>query len=178
MPRRIGMSEVVTRRKRLPVPCHEGTFVGEYVPFYFCPRSVMLYVIGQSNHPSLTYRGGQTPIVHLEVDLHRLAEWAERHQHLWAFSLSNAAESYAQFRCRLGALSDVNWDAVKARQWSGKYKAAKQAEFLVYRQVPWSLIERIGVRCMRVAQRVMQIVSASGVGVEVRRDWYYWGTAA
>lgn len=173
------MSKVVARRRRLPVPCHQGTCVGEYVPFYFCPRSVMLYVIGQSNHPSLTYRGGQTPIVHLEVDLNRLVAWAERQGHLWTFSLSNAAESHAEFRCRLDTLGDVNWDAVKARQWSGKHKAAKQAEFLVYRHVPWSLIERVGVRCMRVAQRVAQIVSESWSGrVEVRRDWYYWGTAA
>ncbi len=53
------MPEVVSRRRRLPVPCHPGTWVGDYVPFYFCPRSVMLYVISRKNHPSLTYRGGQ-----------------------------------------------------------------------------------------------------------------------
>jgi hypothetical protein len=64
------MSEVVARRKRLPVSCHPGTCVGDYVPFYFCPRSVMLYVISRRNHSSLTYRGGQAPIVHLETDLH------------------------------------------------------------------------------------------------------------
>ena len=44
-PTRIGMSEVVARRKQLPVSSHPNTFVGDYVPFYFCPRSVMLYVI-------------------------------------------------------------------------------------------------------------------------------------
>ena len=67
-PTRIGMSEVVARRKNLPVPCHPNTCVGDYVPFYFCPRSVMLYVIWRGNHPSLTYAAGQVPIVHLEAE--------------------------------------------------------------------------------------------------------------
>lgn len=55
----IGMSEIKRRRvERLPVPCHSGTKVGDYVPFYFCPRSIMLYVIHQANHTELSYRGG------------------------------------------------------------------------------------------------------------------------
>ena len=73
-PRRVGMSEVVARRKQLPVPCHPATCVGDYVPFHFCPRSVMLYVISRGNHPSLTYSAGQEPIVHLEADLYTVVD--------------------------------------------------------------------------------------------------------
>src|SRR5437764_965792 len=61
----VGMGTIKTRRLGLPVRCHPGDFVGDYVPFYFCPRSVMLYVIHAGNHPELTYRGGQEPILHL-----------------------------------------------------------------------------------------------------------------
>jgi hypothetical protein len=62
----IGMSAIKRRRvEELEVSCHPGTKVGDYVPFYFCPRSVMLYVIHRANHPDLSYRGGQEPIVHL-----------------------------------------------------------------------------------------------------------------
>src|SRR5262249_46582806 len=62
----IGMSAIKQRRLReLRVTCHPETFVGEYVPFYFCPRSIMLYLVYMANHPELTYRGGQEPIVHL-----------------------------------------------------------------------------------------------------------------
>ena len=39
----IGMSKIKQRRlEEIEVTCHPGTMVGEYVPFYFCPRSVML----------------------------------------------------------------------------------------------------------------------------------------
>jgi len=47
----IGNSEIKTDRLRLPVPCNPGMTVGQCVPFYFCPRSVMLYVISRQNHP-------------------------------------------------------------------------------------------------------------------------------
>ncbi len=103
------MSEVVVRRKQLPVPCHPATCVGDYVPFHFCPRSVMLYVISRGNHPSLTYSAGQAPIVHLEVDLHAVVDWADRQCVPWAFTLSNAAETHAEYRCRIADLGDVNW---------------------------------------------------------------------
>src|SRR5690606_4683162 len=73
----IGMSRIKARRLTLPVTCHPGDYVGGYVPFNFCPRSVMLYVIYRGNHPDLTYRGGQGPILHLEADLEETLAWAD-----------------------------------------------------------------------------------------------------
>ncbi|HEX3553849.1 MAG TPA: DUF4433 domain-containing protein [Thermoanaerobaculia bacterium] len=46
----IGMGSIKQRRLRLPVRCHPGDHVGDYVPFYFCPRSIMLYLIHCANH--------------------------------------------------------------------------------------------------------------------------------
>lgn len=74
----VGMSNIKQRRLSLPVTCHPGLMVGDCVPFYFCPRSIMLYVIHCANHPDLTYRGGQDPIVHLEVDLHAAVQGRTR----------------------------------------------------------------------------------------------------
>jgi hypothetical protein len=49
----VGMSEIKRRRlEELEVDCHPGTKVGEYVPFYFCFRSIMLYLLYQGNHPN------------------------------------------------------------------------------------------------------------------------------
>ena len=56
----IGMSSIKQRRLALPVRCHPGDHVGEYVPFYFCPRSIMLFLIHRANHPDLGYRGGRS----------------------------------------------------------------------------------------------------------------------
>ena len=66
----IGMRGVKQRRLTdLMLTSHPDLFVGQYVSFYSCPRSVMLYVIYMKNHPELVYRGGQGPIVHIEADL-------------------------------------------------------------------------------------------------------------
>ena len=54
----IGMSTIKQRRLTNPVKCCPGLNVGGCVPFYFCPRSVMLYLIDKANHPELDYRGG------------------------------------------------------------------------------------------------------------------------
>lgn len=142
----VGISSIKQRRLRLPVDCHPGTFVGDYVPFYFCPRSIMLYVIHCANHPELIYRGGQGPIIHLEADLHAAVAWANAKGRRWAFSLSNAGAAYASFRCSLSDLGEVAWAAVDSFDFrSASVKEGKQAEFLVHESFPWDLVTRIGV---------------------------------
>lgn len=100
----IGMNQIKQRRLGLPLASHQGLNVGDCVPFYFCPRSVMLYLIHRANHPELTYQGGQKPIVHLEADLYSVIGWADQHQHRWAFTLSNAGSHYFEDYCNLSDL--------------------------------------------------------------------------
>lgn len=171
----IGMSRIKQRRLQLPIASRPGVMVGGCVPFYFCPRSVMLYLLYRGNDPDLNYQGGQDPIIHLEFDLHRVVEWAEAHGRRWAFTLSNAGARYFEDRCDLGDLGEINWAAVGARQWSGALKEGKQAEFLVEREVPWDLVDRIGVRTDAMGQRVLRATSLANhrPGVEIKLDWYY-----
>ncbi len=116
----IGMSAIKRRRvEELEVATQPGTKVGDYVPFYFCPRSVMLFVIYRGNHPELTYRGGQGPIVHLEADLRKVTRWADENGVRWAFSLSNAGAYYTEFRSNLSDLNELDWDAIAATQTFG-----------------------------------------------------------
>ena len=55
----IGMMEIKRRRQTNELKSRPGLRVGDCAPFYFCPRSIMLYVIHMANHPALAYRGGQ-----------------------------------------------------------------------------------------------------------------------
>jgi len=172
----IGMGSIKQRRLGLPISCHNGTKVGEFVPFYFCSRSIMLYVIHCANHPELTYRGGQQPIIHLEADLHQVVQWAEANGRRWAFSLSNAGAVYAQFRVGLDKLNDINWDAVAATDFRPPdIKEAKQAEFLVQKSFPWRLVERIGVHSQGIVTKVSAAMhgAAHRPRIEIRREWYY-----
>lgn len=170
----IGMNHIKQRRMtELQLTSHPGLYVGQCVPFYFCPRSVMLYLIHRQN-ADLAYKGGQGPIVHLEADLHATVAWANGQGLRWAFTLSNAGARYFEDRADLGRLGEVDWDAVGARNWSG-HKEGKQAEFLLERGFPWQLIERIGVLSQPIANQVAHALPVGGhrPTVEFMPAWYY-----
>ena len=171
----IGMSSIKQRRlEELTLSSHPDLHVGDCVPFYFCPRSVMLYLIYQGNHPELTYRGGQGSIVHLEADLRSVVDWANQNKRRWAFSLSNAGSRFFEDRCDLDKLKEIDWNAVEARDWR-QCKEGKQAEFLIEQSFPWHLIERIGVHSRAIYQQVANALPGNGhrPPVEIRTDWYY-----
>jgi len=173
----IGMSKIKKRRlEELVVACHPGTMVGHYVPFYFCPRSVMLHLVHRANHPDLTYRDGQRPILHLVADLHEVVTWAVERGRRWAFTDRNAGSRYFQAFRDLDQLERLDWDHIANRDFrEPEVKDAKQAEFLVHHSFPWTLIQTIGVMDERIAARVRAITSESDhrPDVRVETEWYY-----
>lgn len=176
----IGMKDIKQRRLQLRLGSHTDLHVGDCVPFYFCPRSVMLYLIYQADHPELTYRGGQAPIIHLEADLLQSVAWAERNTRCWAFTLSNAGSNYFEDRCDLEQLHEINWEAVRSNKWSGQgipssIKEGKQAEFLMEQSYPWHLVDRIGVYSRSIYRQVVNALPANGhrPRIELMVDWYY-----
>lgn len=172
----IGMEHIKRWRLHKPLSAHPGLHVGECAPFYFCPRSVMLFVISKQNHPALTYRGGQGPIVHLQADLREAVAWANSQGRRWAFTLSNAASADAEERCDLAALAEIDWDAVEACIWRDpRVKDKKQAEFLMEHSFPWELVEFIGVRSQEIRDRVRAAMRGAGHQpvAEITPGWYY-----
>lgn len=171
----IGMSDIKRRRLvELVLSSHPDLHVGDCVPFYFCPRSVMLYLIHQGNHPELDYRGGQGPVIHLQADLHAVANWADQQGRRWAFTLSNAGSYFFEDRCDLTHLNEIDWSAVQAVDWR-KCKEGKQAEFLLEQSFPWQLVEHIGVYSRNIYQQVVNALPATGhrPTVGIHTDWYY-----
>lgn len=172
----VGMSEIKRRRlEELEVGCHPGTKVGEYVPFYFCPRSIMLYILHMGNHPDISYRGGQSPIVHLQADLMASIQWAEKHKVRWAFSDRNAGAHFAKFYKTIDDLDKIKWAAVESTDFSSMLvKEGKQAEFLVYESFPWELVEKIGVHNNTIQQKVIETLTGKNKSlVSVEPSWYY-----
>ena len=147
----VGLDRIKRRRlEELPVTCRPGTSVGDYVPFYFCPRSVMLYLIHRRNE-DLRFRGGQDEIVHLVTSVGRAVDTAESSgPDRWAFSEGNAGAYGTRFSADLTLLARdrfVRWDHVAAERWNTppERKRFKQAELLVRDAVPWSVFVGIGV---------------------------------
>ena len=170
----IGMRHIKERRLSLPLASRPGLHVGDCVPFYFCPRSPMLYMFHMANSPDLEYRGGQGPIVHLAANLQKAVDWAKENNLRWAFTNSNAGSSYFGDYADLADLDKIDWGAVRATQWS-RHRDKKQAEFLVEARFAWKLFDEIGVHSSDALQKVHEMLGG-GQGfpsAKIRPEWYY-----
>lgn len=166
----IGYPNIKQRRMtQYRVPCCENRFVGEFVPFYYCPRSPMLFTVNKGNtgRPA----GCQTDIVHLVSSVAA----ALKLDRPWAISDVNAGAGYATFSNNLEALETLDWNAIQTRQWQGKM-SAKQAEFLLLDQFEWSSIAAIGCHNAQTADKVsatLKKLPGPHPQVVVENSWYY-----
>ena len=147
-----------------------GETLGQYVPFNFCPRSVMLYVINQGH---VDYKEGQSPILHLVSSIESIIASGRP----WFFTDRHADLLYAQQFDSLDDLDKIDWTVMPARYWAGDpdMKEKRQAEFLVYDWCPWSAIKEIAAINQSVKNQVELDLkpSAHKPAVQIRRDWYY-----
>src|SRR6266478_4699899 len=86
----VGYSHIKQRRLQRSVPVAARGMLGDYVPFNFCARSVMLYPI-HCGH--LNYQRGQREIVHLESSVATAVALGQP----WAFTDRHADLGYAQY---------------------------------------------------------------------------------
>lgn len=171
---RIGNRDLTLKRSEREVTCCEGGNLNDYVPFYFCPRSVMLYLI-HKRHES-TYGGGQEPVIHLISSVEEI----QRSSIPCLFTDKQAYGRYANQIDVLNRLSELDWDAIKSNDWGYQEKVPdrrerKMAEFLAYRFVPWELIAGIGVYNKRYKDQAEQILAThmDRTKVQVMTAWYY-----
>jgi hypothetical protein len=170
----IGMQTIKDRRITLPIRSCPGLKVGECVPFYFCPRSVMLYIFHMANHPDIEYLDGQESIIHLVADLREAVAWAKTNGLRWVFTTSNAGSRYFEDFSDLRELKRIDWETVQSDYWNDR-REAKQAEFLIENKFPWELIEEIGVFSFDYHRTVVQMLKSKidKPPVRIHRSWYY-----
>lgn len=165
----IGHANIKLRRMtQYRIPCAGNRLVGEFVPFYYCPRSPMLYTMnrGSTGLPP----GGQSSVVHLVTTVQAALDVG----HPWAISDSNAGSNYAQFFSDVEKLDTLNWEAINARIWH-TVTSAKQAEFLVADMFPWASIKGIGCHNATTQSQVNAILKDCPHKPKVltKPDWYY-----
>ena len=136
------------------MPVGVGGTLADYVPFYFAPRSPMLFTIHRGNVEG--YQEGQRPIVHLVASV----EAAVKVGRPWVFTNGHAEMAYSDFCVNLERLDEfVDWGVMRSNYWNDTMdqpdrKRQRQAEFLVHEFFPWTAIERIGVRDQAIRQQV------------------------
>jgi hypothetical protein len=165
----IAYEDLKERRRQRRVPVPPGGVLADYVPFYFCPRSPMLYAI---HHRKTNYQGGQEEVVHLQVKI----EAATAGRRRFVFTDRHAFIELAEFYNDLADLKKLQWDIINSDNWGGDVRRPfKQAEFLVHGRLPWSSVSCIGVHNRAVASSVGQILQSSRhkPPVTTHPSWYY-----
>jgi hypothetical protein len=170
----IAFSDIKARRAGTVVPCDPGGTLADYVPFYFAPRSPMLYTISLGNVTSVA--DGQSKIVHLVLSAEDLVAEQE-----CVFTDGHAIMDLSNFYNDLADLRQLDWTSISTRKWGSYYDATdetkrkKQAEFLAHGRVPWKHVRGIAVpsaACAILAQDALVGV-AHLPPVAVKQDWYY-----
>ncbi|MBK6685930.1 MAG: DUF4433 domain-containing protein [Deltaproteobacteria bacterium] len=163
----IGHAHIKQRRLMRPVTTRAGGSLGDYVPFNFCPRSVMLFAVHKGHQD---YTGGQEGVVHLVSSVSRAVALGRA----WAFTDRHAELGHALHFDDLANLSEVPWHVMGERYWSG-VKEERQAEFLVYEFFPWTAVTEVGVMTPAAAQGSRAALAAAQhqPTVTIHPDWYY-----
>lgn len=166
----IGYSHIKERRLNHTVAVAAKGKLGDYVPFNFCPRSVMLFVVGRGHEG---YSGGEDGVIHLVSSVGR----ARITGRPWCFTDRHADLGYAIYYEDLGQLQEVEWSAMPRTQWGGdeELKQKRQAEFLVHDHFPWQAVEEVVTKTDAVRLKVLGLLQRTThrPPVVVRRDWYY-----
>jgi hypothetical protein len=147
----IAHKNIKDRRAKRNVPLAAGGTLADYVPFYFAPRSPMLYAIHSGAVQG--YQGGQAAVLHL-VSTVKTASTMGR---AWCFTDGHADMGMTEFCDDLGRMTDlVSAEIMQSQYWNDTAeqpdrKRRRQAEFLVHECFPWKLIREIGVHDASIA---------------------------
>lgn len=162
-------------RKGIPIKCSPGGCVADYVPFYFAPRSPMLFKLARGGVP--TYTDGQDPLIYMVSSVETIAAAGLP----WLFSDGNCAAQVTEVFNDLRLLdSKVDWEVMRATVWKntaedGDRMRRRMAEFLVYERVPLSCLVGVAVRTVAMRHQVAAALDHREIAlpVGVQRGWYY-----
>jgi len=169
----IALGDVQRRRARKRVPCGTLGLLHDYVPFFFAPRSPMLYYISRNVQ---IYPEGQGPLVYLVSSVQAVQEARLS----FVFTDGMPIMMLSNFYDDPADIHHVDWNVMRSTWWNDtpEYpdrQRRREAEFLVYQSCPWELVEEVVVRNAHLRDQVGRLLSsvAHQPPVVVRPGWYY-----
>jgi hypothetical protein len=167
--------EIKSSRRGMPITQPPYGCVADYVPFYFAPRSPMLYKLAKGGVP--TYTEGQGPLIYLVSTVGNIVAAGLR----CLFSDGNCAATVTQVFDDLQLLdSVVDWQVMRALIWKNTAQdpdrmRRRMAEFLVHERVPVTCLAGIAVRSSAMKGQVEALLADNAVAlpVRVRPGWYF-----
>ena len=171
--RSIAYDTLQAYRHNTRVPIGPGGLLHDYVPFYFCSKTPMLYAI----HMGKAGGGAvQNDIVFFITSPGNIAE----SRLPFVFTDGHAIMAYSKFFEDLRDLEQVDWALMQKKYWVGESAGSdatrrRQAEFLVHQQVPLAGIRGIAVFGEPQEEVVQKMLDAVNVTLLVKaiRQLYF-----
>ncbi len=167
----IGHQTLINRREETQVSIAPFGNLSDYVPFYFTYKMPMLYLIHKNKVKA--YEGGQSEVIYLIST----AEKVVQSKCAFVFTDRHAVLNYTQFFNDLSDLDKLDWaviDETDYNKWKNMHgesiddnKEKKQAEFLVYKYFPISLISNIAVYNEEIKSTVAQNLAKANLSIPV-----------
>lgn len=163
----IGNTQIIDIRNNKPVKISEYGMIGEYVPFYFTPRSIMLYNIVTGYRHPLVPKRSREEIMILCSEIEKLSELPQ-----WFFTDGQANVMTTSHFNHLKDLAQIDWDCIQQGNFSksdGDYDRPRryQAEFLVHNVVPIGCIYSIIVYNQKAANFVIDQLNINNINLTV-----------
>jgi hypothetical protein len=170
----IGDQTLIESRNRRQIPVNPGGYFEDYVAFYFGNRPPMLYNI-QKGFKNATKRN-PCEIVYLVTTLSTVKQAGLS----FVFTDGHAYHNFTQFFNQENDLKHVDWNAVNLKRWDETEddpdrKRRKQAECLIYKELPLKLIKAIIVYDETAKSKILSIFKQYDFDCDVliKPKWYY-----
>jgi len=163
----IGNPEIIDVRSAAPVRIGGYGHIGDYVPFYFTPKSIMLYnILTGYWHPKVPKRE-KSEILVIRCLIGKLAT-----QPRWFFTDGQANDMASTHFNDLGHLDKIDWENIQRSNFSksdGDFDRPRryQAEFLVQEAVPLECIESLNVYNQEAAAYVQGLLDQNSINLAV-----------
>lgn len=163
----IGKQDLIDHRRNHPVPVSPQGVLGNYVSFYFTPRSPMMLNI-RTGYGGVKRRENRE-ILFFVSSIHRLVELGLP----FVFTNQHAYTAEAEYFSRTEELGRIDWRLLQ----SGNFKTDDadpgkgpryQAEALVHRHVPLDALLGIGCYDEGTQGQVESVVAARGLALTVK----------
>lgn len=171
---KIAYTNIQDKRSQTRVPVAPFGTLHDYVPFYFAPRSPMLYTLNLGNVPG--YSEGQKPLIYLVSTVERVVECGLQ----YVFTDGHGIISYTRFYNQFGDLAKVDWAVMKSKMWNDTIddpdrKRRRQAEFLVHQFFPWKCVIGIGTLNCEIEKKVKSLLESYPYQplVKIKPVWYF-----
>ena len=170
----IGNLEIIDVRSTTPVRIASYGNIGDYVPFYYTTRSMMLFNIVTGYYAPKVPRRSKNEIIAVRCLITELAK-----QPKWFFTDGQANDDNTEHYNDLNYLEKIDWNCIQSGDFTksaADYDKQRryQAEFLVYHEVPLECIEGICVYDAETEKWVKNELNKSGLEIPVYIHKHYF----